>query len=165
MTRPTLCHPALTHAVRATPAVVLVLALAACGGSSTASTSAGTQSSAAASPARSATPPPSAGATSSGASSAATSAATPAADQTIHLTYAHGKVTGDTGRVPVKVGSTVALVVTSDVADEVHLHGYDKHVDVPKGGTATLVFTADKPGVFEAELEHLKFRLVQLQVQ
>lgn len=161
MTRPTLCHPALTHAVRATPAVVLVLALAACGGSSTASTSAGTQSSAAASPARSATPPPSAGATSSGASSAAT----PAADQTIHLTYAHGKVTGDTGRVPVKVGSTVALVVTSDVADEVHLHGYDKHVDVPKGGTATLVFTADKPGVFEAELEHLKFRLVQLQVQ
>jgi hypothetical protein len=68
-------------------------------------------------------------------------------------------------RVKVKQGSTVALVVTSDVADEVHLHGYDKHVDVTKGGTVTLVFKATLSGVYEVELEKLKHRLVLLQVQ
>src|SRR5436309_11004053 len=56
----------------------------------------------------------------------------------IRISYAGGTVTGDTGRVHVALGSTVALVVTSTVADEVHLHGYDKKVDVPANGTATL---------------------------
>jgi hypothetical protein len=101
-------------------------------------------------------------------SASATTAAppgVPGADRTIRITYAHGKVSGVSGRVSIRRGSTVALVVTSDVADEVHLHGYDKHVDVPKGGTATLLFKATIPGVFEAELEALKKRLVQLQVR
>ena len=35
-------------------------------------------------------------------------------------------------------------MVTSSVADEVHLHGYDK-VDVRANGTATLTFTATIP--------------------
>jgi hypothetical protein len=85
--------------------------------------------------------------------------------QTIRIRYAAGKVSGTAARVKVKRGSTVALVVTSDVADEIHLHGYDKSVDVTKGGTATLQFRATIPGVFEVELEKLKHRLVQLQVQ
>ncbi len=57
------------------------------------------------------------------------------------------------------------LVVTSDVADEVHLHGYDKSVDVTAGGTATLTVLAKIPGVFEVELESRKLVLTQLQVQ
>jgi hypothetical protein len=80
------------------------------------------------------------------------------------LRYADGKVTGDTGRVHVKLGSTVALVVTSAVADKVHLHGYDKKNDVPANGTATLTFTATIPGVFEVELEKLSKTLVMLEV-
>ena len=59
----------------------------------------------------------------------------------------------------------VTLRVISDVADEVHLHGYDKHVDVEKGGTADLTFTATLTGVFEAELETRALRLTELQVQ
>ncbi len=46
-----------------------------------------------------------------------------------------------------------------------HLHGYDKSVDVEKGGTVTLTFTASVAGVFEAELEAKGPQLVQLQVQ
>jgi ABC-type Fe3+-hydroxamate transport system substrate-binding protein len=84
--------------------------------------------------------------------------------QTVRVRYAEGKVTGDTGRVHVALGSTVALVVTSAVADEVHLHGYDKKVDVPASGTATLTFTATIPGVFEVELERLSKTLVTLEV-
>jgi len=68
-------------------------------------------------------------------------------------------------RVPIQVGSSVALVVSSDVADEVHLHGYDRKVDVVAGGTATLEFVADQAGVFEAELESRGIQLVQLEVR
>jgi heme/copper-type cytochrome/quinol oxidase subunit 2 len=84
--------------------------------------------------------------------------------QTVRVGYAGGQVTGDTGRVPVPLGGTVEVVVTSDVADEIHLHGYDRSADVPAGGTATLTFTADVPGVFEIELEELGRELTQLQV-
>ena len=84
--------------------------------------------------------------------------------QTIRISYTDGKVTGDTGRVHVALGSTVALVVTISVADEVHLHGYDKEVDVLANGTATLTFTATIPGVFEVELERLSKTLVMLEV-
>lgn len=86
-------------------------------------------------------------------------------DQTIAITYAHGTVSPQPGRVTVKLNSTVALVVTSDVADEVHLHGYDKHAEVSPGRAATMVFQATIPGVFEVELEKLGRRLVQLQIQ
>jgi heme/copper-type cytochrome/quinol oxidase subunit 2 len=74
-------------------------------------------------------------------------------------------VQGGVSRVPVHLGSSVALVVSSDVADEVHLHGYNRKVDVPAGGTATLEFVADQAGVFEAELESRGTQLVQLEVR
>jgi FtsP/CotA-like multicopper oxidase with cupredoxin domain len=91
---------------------------------------------------------------------------TPTAEgQLVEITVAKGKVTGPKGRVKVKKGSTVTLRVTSDVADEIHLHGYDKHADVEKGGTADLTFKATLAGVFEVELEEKALQLVQLQVQ
>lgn len=99
----------------------------------------------------------------SGTAQPAASTAT-AADRTVRVSYAAGQVSGDVGKVAVRVGSVVDLVVTSDVADEVHLHGYDKSVDVAAGGTATLRFTADIPGGFEVELERLSKHLVELQV-
>ena len=74
-------------------------------------------------------------------------------------------VQGGVSRVPIRLGSSVALVVGSDVGDEVHLHGYDRKVDVPAGGTATLEFVADQAGVFEAELQSRGIQLVQLEVR
>jgi hypothetical protein len=98
---------------------------------------------------------------------AATSA--PATDsgaaQRVEVHFAKGAVQGGVSRVPVHLGSPVTLVVTSDVADEVHLHGYDRKVDVPAGGTASLDFVADQAGVFEAELESRGTQLVQLEVR
>jgi hypothetical protein len=112
-------------------------------------------------PASSTTAPTSSAGTASSAANGPTPTTT---TQTIRVSYADGKVAGDTGRVHVKLGSTVALVVTSAVADEVHLHGYDKKIDVPANGTATLTFTATIPGVFEVELEKLSKTLVMLEV-
>jgi heme/copper-type cytochrome/quinol oxidase subunit 2 len=82
----------------------------------------------------------------------------------IQVGYAGGTITGG-GRQEAPVGSTVSIQVTSDVADEVHLHGYDKKVDVTPDAPATLTFTADIPGIFEVELESRAIKLIDLVVK
>ncbi len=54
--------------------------------------------------------------------------------------------------------------VTSDVAEEVHLHGYDLLLQLEAGGEVTLTFEANLPGVWEAELHPSHRELFQLQV-
>jgi hypothetical protein len=67
-------------------------------------------------------------------------------------------------RESVKKGDRVVLVVKSDVADEIHVHGYDIMRDVTAGGTARLPFTATLPGVFEVELEDHGVQIAELTV-
>ncbi|WP_193345672.1 hypothetical protein [Blastococcus saxobsidens] len=55
-------------------------------------------------------------------------------------------------------------MVTSDVADEVHLHGYDVSAPVAPGEPATLTFDATIPGVFELELHEVGEELLSVQV-
>lgn len=86
-------------------------------------------------------------------------------DQLIRVTVRRGDVVGGAQRVRVNKGSVVRLVVTSDVADDVHLHTYDKKVVVAAGGTATLTFTASIPGIIKVELEHAELTLVRFQIQ
>ena len=93
-----------------------------------------------------------------------TSTATSPAGQRIEVQVAGGQVTGDTGRVPVAVGRQVTLVVTSDVADEVHVHGYDLTAELSPGQPAELTFDATIPGVFEVELHEAGTVLLTLQV-
>ena len=87
-----------------------------------------------------------------------------AADATIDVTVNGGSVSGDTGRQEVAVGDVVLVTVTSDMADEVHVHGYDHLTDVDAGETAEIGFTADIPGVFEIELESSGLLLAELAV-
>jgi plastocyanin len=84
--------------------------------------------------------------------------------QRVEVAFAGGAVTGGMSRYAVPVGSTVEVVVASDVADEVHLHGYDRAAFVTAGATATLRFVADLPGVYEVELEQRGTPLAQLEV-
>ena len=69
-----------------------------------------------------------------------------------------------TGRVSVSKDSAVHLTVTSDVADEVHLHGYDLSVDLEEGVAGSIDFTANVAGIFEVELEASAFHLIDLEV-
>jgi hypothetical protein len=110
---------------------------------------------------------PAATSAASSSSSAPTSPTTAPApeSQRIEVTVAGGAVTGDTGRVPVAAGTSVTLVVTSDVADEVHVHGYDLTADLDPGQAAELPFDATIPGVFEVELHEAGTVLLSLQVQ
>ena len=74
----------------------------------------------------------------------------------VGVTIADGKVAPDPSRkVEVAAGDRVHLRVTSDHADEVHVHGYDIEKEVSAGGTVTIDFTADIPGQFEVEVHHM----------
>lgn len=75
-----------------------------------------------------------------------------------------GHVQGGVQTKDVPLGSSVTLTVTSDVSDEVHVHGYDKKVDVTAGAPASLTFTADIPGQFEVELENAHLKITELRV-
>ncbi|SFB51414.1 hypothetical protein SAMN05216266_11590 [Amycolatopsis marina] len=66
--------------------------------------------------------------------------------------------------VEVSAGDTVSFEVTSDVADELHIHGYDKTLDLAPGEPGRLEFTADIPGSFEVELHEQGLLLTQLRV-
>lgn len=132
-------------------AFALVLPLAGC---------AGTDADAESTPSSSSAPAP------SGSDPAEDAAPAPdeAAARRIEVTVTGGQVSGDTGRVPVPVGEQVTLVITSDVADEAHVHGYDLLADLVPGTPAELTFAATIPGVFEVELHDAGTVLLALQV-
>jgi hypothetical protein len=90
---------------------------------------------------------------------------TTAGPVTIRVLVKGGKPVGGIQRATVKKGQKVAIVVHSDVADEVHVHGYDLHKDVDAGGTVRIVFPATITGVFEAELESRKLQIVEFTVR
>ncbi|MCY3616494.1 MAG: hypothetical protein OXG66_02370 [Acidimicrobiaceae bacterium] len=86
------------------------------------------------------------------------------ATQTIMVSAVGGAPEGGVQRVQVDIGSVVALMVTSDVAEEVHVHGYDILRAVSDGHPAHFAFNAEIPGVFEVEFEGSGRLLLQLQV-
>ena len=104
--------------------------------------------------------------TSSTTTSTTTTTTTVPADpvQQIEVTVSNGDVLGGVNRAEVELGSEVRLVVFADVADEVHVHGYDLFAEVDPDYAAELEFTADIPGIFEVELESAHTLIVELEV-
>lgn len=68
-------------------------------------------------------------------------------------------------RKTVEKGDRVVITVISDVADHVHLHGYDIMRNVAAGGTARIRFRATLPGRFEVELEDRGVQIADLTVE
>ena len=135
--------------LRHVPVLLLLTSLAAaCGGSS---------APAASSP----VPSPS---LASSAAPVASSVPSDNAQQTISLTVSGGKVTGPTGRVKVALGTRLRITVTSDVADELHVHVYDLKQEISANTSGSIEFVADKPGVIEVELERAKLTLTHLEI-
>jgi hypothetical protein len=77
----------------------------------------------------------------------------PAGPTEIAIVVVGGAPKGGIVRETVDKGDKVVLVVTSDVSDHIHLHGYDVMRDVAPGKPARLPFRATVPGRFEVELE------------
>lgn len=77
---------------------------------------------------------------------------------------AGGRKTSGPDTVEVQRGAVVVLEVTSDTADELHLHGYDQTADLQPGVPGRLEFKADIPGTFEVELHSTDAVLTQVRV-
>lgn len=67
--------------------------------------------------------------------------------------------------MPVMQGDTVTLLVASDHADEMHVHGYDLEEKLQPKNATVLTFKADRSGRFTIELHHAHLELGALEVQ
>lgn len=83
----------------------------------------------------------------------------------VRVRVAGGRVQGVEDTVDLAVGEKLTILVRSDAADEVHVHGYNLFDDVGPGEQAKIELTADIPGAFEVELESAHLLLFELQVQ
>ena len=93
-------------------------------------------------------------------------AATPAAnDAAAVFVVQHGKVVSGPHAINAKLGSTVVIEVTTDIADEIHVHGYDKEVETKAGVAGRVSFVANIPGIFDVELHKSNVLLAELTVQ
>jgi hypothetical protein len=79
--------------------------------------------------------------------------------------FRDGEVVGGRARLTFEKGETARFAIASDVAEEIHVHGYDLYEDVPAGGTARFAFKADIEGIFEVELHGRGLEVAQLRVE
>lgn len=75
-----------------------------------------------------------------------------------------GEPVGGIQTLEFDAGDQVRFRVSSDAAEEIHVHGYDIAKDVPAGGTIEFDFPAELEGIYEAELEELGVQIAELRV-
>jgi heme/copper-type cytochrome/quinol oxidase subunit 2 len=76
-----------------------------------------------------------------------------------------GKPKGGVQTLTYNQGQQVEFTVVSDVADEIHVHGFNLKKDVPKNGRVTFSFPASDQGGHVVELEHRGEQIANLQVR
>jgi hypothetical protein len=101
-------------------------------------------------------------------SPAGTSPSTPEGRR-VEITVKGKQVIPGPHSVPIKVGESLTIAVTSDHDDQLHAHGFKiEGVEIEKDIKAgqPLVFTVKgtKTGLFEVELHHPPLRILQIKV-
>lgn len=71
---------------------------------------------------------------------------------------------GGVAKIRTTKGERVRFEVRSDVADEVHVHGFDLSKPVGPGRPARFSFVAELDGIFEVELEESGVEVAQIRV-
>jgi FtsP/CotA-like multicopper oxidase with cupredoxin domain len=89
--------------------------------------------------------------TSDGGAETETQPEQPAEPPVTRISVKGGVIAGDVKSIEVAKGDTVRIVVSSDVDDEIHLHGYDIEKEAAPGKPARFKFKADVEGAFELE--------------
>jgi len=81
------------------------------------------------------------------------------------IRIADGGPVGRARTVSVESGDTVRLAFRSDATGEVHIHGYDRYVDLKAGRTVRTRFPAELEGIFEVEDHGSGALLAKLRVE
>ncbi len=82
----------------------------------------------------------------------------------VELKVQQGRLVSGPEIIKLTEGDKLTLRVTSDTGDEMHLHGYNLHLDLTAGQTGELSFTANRSGRFEYELHHAHTALGVIEV-
>jgi FtsP/CotA-like multicopper oxidase with cupredoxin domain len=90
---------------------------------------------------------------------------TPAQVKTYEIIIKDQKLVSGSETITVTEGDEVKLVVTADIKEELHLHGYDRSVEMEANVPAELAFTANLTGRFIYELEGSKTDIGAIEVQ
>jgi hypothetical protein len=75
-----------------------------------------------------------------------------------------GEPEGGVAELEFEKDSDVRFTVESDVAEEIHVHGYDIYADLEPGKPAEVAFRAEIEGVFEVELHGTSVPIAELTV-
>jgi hypothetical protein len=73
-------------------------------------------------------------------------------------------VAGKVAKLRFDEGETVRFRARSPQDEEIHVHGYDRYVDLPAGKTVTESFKASITGIFEIELHGSGEQIAELRV-
>ncbi len=80
------------------------------------------------------------------------------------MKIAAGKISPSGQTVKAKTGQKVRITAVSDVSESLHVHGYDKMLELKPGKPAAVEFTADTKGSFEVETHESGKLVFKLQV-
>ena len=84
----------------------------------------------------------------------------------IDITIANGQVTPTNATFAAKVSEPITLRVTSDAADELHVHSVPDHkFAITVAADQTFQFNVDVPGNVDVELHHLDRTVATIQVR
>ncbi len=101
----------------------------------------------------------------SNSSAQATSSAKASKVRIFDLVVKNKKLISGLETLMVTEGDQVTINITADEDEELHLHGYDKSVDLTSNTPAKLEFSANLTGRFPYELEKSKTEIGALEVQ
>jgi heme/copper-type cytochrome/quinol oxidase subunit 2 len=87
-----------------------------------------------------------------------------AESEPVALEFAGGEVVGGVETIEVTSGEEVTMTVTSDVQEELHVHGVDLYEDLPPGEEVEVTFTPEAEGIFEIELHGSGTQLASMEV-
>jgi hypothetical protein len=76
----------------------------------------------------------------------------------------NGEPVGGIKQLEYSAGEQIQFKVESDIAEEVHFHGYEVMKDVKAGGTVSFDMPAEIEGIFEVELEGRKEQIAEITV-
>ncbi len=90
----------------------------------------------------------------------------PSSPLVVNVTIAHGQVTPANATLQAKVGQPITFRVTSDAADELHVHSVpDRKFEVKAAPNQTFEFSVQVPGNVDVELHHLDRTIATIQVR
>jgi plastocyanin len=85
---------------------------------------------------------------------------------TVNVTIANRQVNPSNATLQAKVGQPITFHITSDAADELHVHSVPDHkFEIAAAPNQTFQFTVDVPGNVDVELHHLDRTIATIQVR